>query len=220
MRYYHDDYRTYVNMVLSNQDRIHQGIEAGVLVKATSWMSVALAGSVGNFRYTNRPKATINFDNGSLPDTTETAYLNNFFVPGTPQVAGNAALKFNKNFWFFDVSVNYFDKIYLSFNPERRTQNAIENLGEGDPLITTITQQEKLDGGFTLDASLGKSIRYKSHFITLNLSVNNILNNTTLKSGGFEQLRFDFVDKNISKFPPKYFYSYGTTFFFNVGIRL
>ncbi len=220
MRFYHDDFRTYVNMVLSDQERIHQGIEAGALIKFTSWMSIAMSGSVGNYRYVNRPLATINFDNGSKADTSRTAYLKNFFVPGTPQLASNATLKLNKNYWFFELGINYFDKIYLSFNPERRTQYAIENLGVGSELINQITEQEKLEGGFTIDASLGKSIRYKSHFINLNLSVSNILNNTSLKSGGFEQLRFDFESKNVGKFPPKYFYSYGTTFFFNVGIRL
>jgi len=220
MRYYHDDLLTYVNMAITGQKRIHQGIEAGAQVKITSWLSAMVAGSIGNYRYTNRPTATISFDNGSQPDTTETIYVKNFFVSGTPQAAGTAGLKFNKNYWFIDVSMNYFDKIYLSFNPNRRTQTAIENLPEGAPLITTITQQEKLKGGFTLDASIGKSFRIKTHFLAVNLSISNLLNNTDLKTGGYEQLRFDFENKNINKFPPKYFYAYGRTFFCNVSFRL
>jgi hypothetical protein len=220
MRFYHDDYHTYMNMLLSNQNRIHQGIEAGALVTLTSWLKASAACNIGNYRYTNRPTALLNADNGLIPDTTYTVFIKNFFVSGTPQFASNFSLKINKNFWFIDVTANYFDKIYLSFNPERRTQRAVLNLGEGDPLIKSITEQTKFDGGMTLDASIGKSIRYKGYFITLNLTVNNILNNTNLVSGGFEQLRFDFETKDVSNFPPKIFYSYGTTFFFNVGIRL
>jgi hypothetical protein len=49
--------------------------------------------------------------------------------------------------------------------------------------------------------------------------VNNILNNTNIVSGGFEQLRFDFAEKNINKFPSKKFYAYGTNFFASVGVR-
>ncbi len=220
MRFYHDDYKTYVNMVLTGEDITHQGIEVGMQAKITSWLSAVAVGSFGNFRYTNRPMGTINFDNGSQPDTTEMIYLKNFYVGGTPQIASAVGLKFNRNYWFIDINLNYFDKIYLPFNPERRTQKAIENLDPGDPQIATITEQQKLDGGFTLDASIGKSWRINGkYFLNVNFQVSNILNNTDLITGGYEQLRFDFETKNVNKFPPKYYYAMGRNFFFNVGIR-
>jgi hypothetical protein len=219
MRFYHDDFRTYVNLALTNQDRIHQGIEAGFLVKLNSWLSASAAGSIGNYRYVNRPTATISYDNGTVSDITEIIYVNNFHVTGSPQTAGNVGLRLFKNYWFADVNLNYFDKIDLSFNPERRTETAISGLAAGHPLIEVITAQQKLDGGMTLDASVGKSIRYKTYYINLNLSVSNILDNQDLKSGGYEQLRYDFTTQKVDKFPPKYFYMYGRTYFFNVSFR-
>ncbi|MEI6748547.1 MAG: carboxypeptidase regulatory-like domain-containing protein [Bacteroidota bacterium] len=223
IRYYHDELLTFVNQVLSNEDRIHQGIEFGAESKINDNFKVVGVASIGNFRYTNNPKGTINYDNGSLPDTAQTVYMKNFFVGGTPQFASHLALKFNKNYWFIEVSGSYYDKMWLDFTPIRRTEAAIEGNGPGDPKIKLITDQQKLKGGFTLDASIGKSIRVKSYFINLNLSVSNILNNTSLISGGYEQNRFDFANNtmpNLGKFPPKYYYAYGTTYFLNIGFRL
>ncbi|HNX43375.1 MAG TPA: carboxypeptidase-like regulatory domain-containing protein [Bacteroidales bacterium] len=224
LRFYADDFETYVNMALTGVDRIHQGIEFGAETKIIDNLKLVTVASFGNYRYTNRPKATINYDNGSEPDTTETVYAKYFYLGGTPQFAGSVGLKYNKNYWFFDLDVNYYDRIWLDFNPMRRTQAAIANLGEGDPLIELITEQEQLDGGFTVDASIGKSIRinYK-YFVNINFSVNNILDNTSLISGGYEQNRFDYtheyLQNGIDKFPGKYYYSYGRTFFLNVGFR-
>jgi len=121
------------------------------------------------------------------------------------------------------VNGNYYDKIWLDFNPLRRSQSGIANLGPGDPLIQTIIEQQQLDGGFTLDASIGKSIRLNSYFLNINFSVSNILDNTNLTSGGYEQNRFDYTHEyltyGIDKFPPKYYYAYGRTYFLNVGFR-
>ena len=37
--------------------------------------------------------------------------------------------------------------------------------------------------------------------ISLNFMVSNILDNRKLKTGGYEQSRFDFANKNVNKFP-------------------
>ena len=102
-------------------------------------------------------------------------------------------------------------------NPEKEADAA---------LIDRITQQERLDGGVTVDASIGKSIRidYK-YYLNINLSATNILNNRTLKTGGYEQSRFSTTNANtdratyLDRFPPKYFYAYGATIYLNIGFR-
>ncbi len=224
LRFYADDLETFVNMAMTGINRVHQGIEFGAETRLLSSLKLVTVASYGNYRYTNRPTGTINYDNGSMPDTTQTIYAKNFYFGGTPQFAGSLGLRFNKNYWFVDVNANYYDKMWLDFNPMRRTQAAIANLGPGDQLIELITKQQQLDGGFTFDASIGKSIRIKyKYFININFSVNNILNNTSLISGGYEQNRFDYtheyLQNGIDKFPAKYYYSYGRTYFFNVGFR-
>ncbi|MBK7214337.1 MAG: TonB-dependent receptor [Bacteroidales bacterium] len=224
LRFYDDDLKTFVNMSMTNESRTHQGIEIGAEAKVLPILSVVAVVSYGNYRYTNRPTGTRNYDNGSLPDTTETIYVKNFYVGGSPQLASSVGLRFNKNYWFIDLNGNYYDKIWLDFNPQRRTPKAIQNLGPGDPLINTLTEQQQLDGGFTLDLSIGKSIRVKSYFVNINFSVSNLLDNQKLTSGGYEQNRIDFntagnMVANPNAFPPKLYYAYGRTYFFNVGFR-
>ncbi|MFH0893216.1 MAG: TonB-dependent receptor [Bacteroidota bacterium] len=219
--FYHDDYLTFVNMALQGIDKVHQGFEAGAEVKITKTLSLMLAGNLGNYVYTSRPTATISFDNGLHNDTTELIYAKNFFVSGSPQNAATAGLKyFHPKFWFANVNFNYFDKIYLDFNPERRTELAITNLGYGDPLIPIITQQQELEGGYTIDVSVGKSWKIKKYTIAVNASVNNILDNQDLITGGYEQSRFDFTTKNVDKFPPKYYYGFGRTYFLMLSVKI
>ena len=220
--YYHDDYKTFVNMTLTGIDKTMQGFELGTEVKATSTISLIGVAALGNYRYTSRPTATISLENMARPDVTETIYQKNFYVSGTPQNAFSFGVKYaHPKYWYFNVNLNYFDKMWLDFNPERRTENAITGMGYGDTLISTITKQEKLEGGFTLDASLGKSlILNKKYFININFSVNNILNNQSLITNGYEQMRYDYTNNNLSKFPPKYFYGYGRTFYLLVSVRI
>ena len=59
----------------------------------------------------------------------------------------------------------------------------------------------------------------KRTFMLFNVGVNNILNNQNIVSGGFEQLRFDFQNKDVNKFPSKQFYAYGLNYFASIGIR-
>ncbi len=218
--FYHDERQTFVNYVVYGMNKTHQGIEAGAEVKLNAAFSAILAGNLGNYRYTNRPYALTSYENGSKPDATSQIYTKYFYVPGTPQTAGSFGLKYaGPRYLFIEANINYYDQMYLDFNPERRTSLAIENLGPGDPLIKQITTQEKLPSGYTVDASIGKSIRWKQYFINLNFSVSNLLDNQKIVTGGYEQNRFDFETQNINKFVPKKFYAYGRTYFLNLGFR-
>ncbi|HMU24125.1 MAG TPA: hypothetical protein PKD97_03635, partial [Ferruginibacter sp.] len=59
----------------------------------------------------------------------------------------------------------------------------------------------------------------KATYIVFNVGVNNILNNQSIVTGGYEQLRFDFAEKNVNKFPSRRFYAYGINYFASIGIR-
>lgn len=76
-----------------------------------------------------------------------------------------------------------------------------------------------------LDASIGKSIRLKhGRTLSLNLQLQNLLNNTDYRTGGYEQNRDDFYNTGEEKAyqfsrNPKYYYANGFNFFLNVGLR-
>lgn len=222
--FYHDALKSYANYSMTNVDVNHQGIEFGAEIKATDNFSFLLAGSYGDYRYVSRPTATVSVENGAEADSSKTIYLNNYYLPGAQEI-GSFGLKYNVNYWFFNANINYMSKSYLSMFPELRSEAAINGatwyVDEYEANIQEITSMIKLPDAVTLDFSVGKSwrINYK-YFINLNFSINNILDNKEIITGGYEQMRFDFATKTTSKFPPKYFYSFGRTFYLNVSFRI
>ncbi|MCK9613379.1 MAG: carboxypeptidase-like regulatory domain-containing protein [Bacteroidales bacterium] len=228
--FYHDDLQTFVNYMMVGINKTHMGIELGVEVKIIPELSVVAAGSYGEYRYSNQPSAFMSVENGSQPDSTQKIYCKNFFVNGTPQAAGSLGLKLAypvnwiKNVnetWYANVNANIFANNWVDFNPSRRTSQALDGLMPDDPQIITITEQhlayEKPQ--FTLDASLGKTFAFKKYYIGINASVSNILDNKKMITSGYEQLRFDYETKNIDKFPAKYYYGFGRTYFIMITFR-
>ena len=219
--FYHDDYRTFVNYTLNGVDQVHQGVELGLDVKILPQLSASLIGTVGNYRYTSRPEATISAENGAFEDRTNTIYYENYYVTGTPQLAGSLGLNYQAPFnIYLNANLNYVNWNYLSMNPERRSTAAIEGVPvENEALLNAILDEEKLNGGFTLDLSVGKVFRFNGWQLNLNASVQNVTNNRNIQTGGYEQRRFDYAEHDVDKYPPRYFYAYGTTFFINVSVR-
>ena len=86
---------------------------------------------------------------------------------------------------------------------------------------------------FLVDVSLGKLIYLKNRqSISINLTVNNILNNTHFKTGGYQQARLprqtrqgvadsenSVISPNAWKFPSKYYYAWGTNFYLNIQYK-
>lgn len=218
--YYHDILRTYVNTTMTGVNKTHQGLEIGLEGKVTSSISLIGVFSKGDFRYNSRPQATTSVENGSIGDTTQTIYCKNFYVNGTPQTAGTFGIKWQgPKYWYVNINANYFDDIWVDFAPERRTIGAIAGIYDNDQLIKDITKQERVPGQFTMDASVSKSWRIKKYTILFNANVSNILDNQELVTSGYEQLRFDFEGKNVDKFPSKYYYGFGRTYFVSLGLR-
>lgn len=86
---------------------------------------------------------------------------------------------------------------------------------------------------FLVDVSLGKLIYLKNRqSISINLTVNNLLNNTHFKTGGYQQARLprqtiqgeddrknSVIGPNVWKFPSKYYYAWGTNFYLNIQYK-
>ena len=86
---------------------------------------------------------------------------------------------------------------------------------------------------FLVDASVGKLIYLKNRqSISINLTVNNLLNNTHFKTGGYQQARLprqtrqgvadnenSVISPNVWKFTSKYYYAWGTNFYLNIQYK-
>ncbi len=212
--YYHDEFRTFVNYTMQGVDQTHTGIELGVEAKASSTVVVNAVFTTGQYRYGSRPEARITRDNSTeILASDRTVYWENFRLGGMPQTAASAGIRYNDPaFWSVGVNGNFFADMYLDPNPDRRTAEAVANLVTDDPQWAQLLDQEKLDDGFTLDIFAMKSwMIQRKYRIALNLSVSNLLDNTDLVTGGFEQLRYESNDPD--KFPAKYSYMYGRTYY-------
>ncbi|MGB6048108.1 MAG: hypothetical protein WBG34_10980, partial [Flavobacteriales bacterium] len=212
--FYHDVYRTFVNYSMTGVARLNMGLELGAEVKLSPTWQLTAVYAEGQSLYNSRPSATITRDNSDTALAVgRTVYWENYRVGGMPQRAASLGLRYNApKFWSLGANVNYFGNIYLDPNPDRRTAEALGNLVVEDPQWDALLEQTKLDNGITMDLFFTKSWRLKKKYrIGFNLSVSNVLNNTDLVTGGYEQLRY--VPMEIDKFPPKLSYMYGRTYF-------
>ncbi|NLM91508.1 MAG: TonB-dependent receptor plug domain-containing protein [Bacteroidales bacterium] len=219
--FYHEEFRSFVNYIMTGVDTRHMGLEFGMDVNITSTLSGYVVAGTGDYIYNSRPNVTIARDNDKevLADQRQ-VYLQNYKIGGMTHTAGSVGFRYNDpRFWFIGVNMNYFDDIYIDINPDRRTSDAVANLVNTDPQWNQILDQEKMDNNYTLDVFAGYSYRTKKrHYITINLSVSNLLDVTDFRIGGFEQLRYDSQDPG--KFASKYFYLYGRTYFLNIAYRI
>lgn len=226
--FYHDSLQNFVNYGLSGIDKVHFGGEFGLEARIAPGLSVNAAASIGRYYYDSRQLATITIDNSASVVGQQTIYSRNFRVPSTPQEAYSLGLSYRSpKFWFISLTGNYFDQAWLSYNPLRRTDNATTGIEYKGDLWHDIIDQTKFDAQFTLDFFGGyswklprnMSIAGKNTFLVFNVGVNNLLNNREILTGGFEQLRFDFLNKDVNKFPPKLFYAYGINYFASATLR-
>lgn len=240
MSFYDDAQNSFTNFAMSGIDQRHIGLELGFKVPLPV-PNLALQGvvSYGQFVYTSNPKMYQTYDNSAaiVEDTygvtipywkshpTADGKTVQHYVSGTPQLATSLGLSWNKNYWFVDADVDYFDFAYLDMNPLYRTDMATSG---PDKTVTPteieyMAAQEKFKGAVLVNASVGKSWYIKRNYqLGFSLQVKNILNTTNLRTGGYEQTRL--VDNTVSKeryyrFDSKYFYMSGINYMLNIYFR-
>lgn len=218
--FWSDEFNNNVDYIMTNVDQNHQGIEIGIEKSLFVAHTIQGAFGYGQYLYKGQPTAQAWQDNNNRSLFTDRAvYLNNYRIGVSPQLVAGVGYRYNaKKFWFAGITFNYFDQLYIDPNPDRRTAEAISKYVSTDPQVSLITEQEQLPSYYTLNFNAGKSFRImKKYFLNFNLSVNNLLNNKSIITGGFEALRWD--NSNISKFDNRYFYMTGTTFMATVNFN-
>lgn len=233
MSFYHDSYQNFVNYAISGIDKLHFGGEFGFEARLSQTFTVNGAASVGRYYYDSKQSAVITVDNSASVLGRQIIYAENFRVPSTPMHAFSLGAGYRSpKFWFVTLTGNYFDESYLSFNPLRRTWDALKYVQNNKAGYDEIFNQTKFDAQYTLDFFGGYSwklprdfeVNRKSTFLVFNVGINNILNNKDMITGGFEQLRYDAQTSSsdpvqVGKFPPKFFYAYGLNYFASITLR-
>ena len=114
--------------------------------------------------------------------------------------------------------------MYLDMNPLYRTDMAV-NGPDGKHTAAEeeyMAAQERFNPAFVLNANVGKSWYIKRKYnLGFSLELRNLLNNTNVRTGGYEQTRL--IDsenwKNYYRFDSKYFYMMGFNYMLNVWFR-
>ena len=224
--FYDDQFSTFMNYVLTGVNKTYKGVEVGLAYKITPSLTVNFAGTFSRYQYKNRPTGTRSYENGSMPDTTQTVYLKNFYVGGTPQQAYSLGFDYvAPGMWFFNVTGVWMGDSYVDLSPIRH--EALPNLWtqvsseeELQQRIEGITRQEKLNDAFVLNLSIGKLIYLnRTASLNLNLNIDNVLNNKNIQTGGYQQGRFDYTNYTTTRYPNKYYYAQGIKVYFTVGVR-
>ena len=238
--FYDDTRSSFTNFAMSGIDKRYYGVELGLSVPVWNGLSVVGALSWGDYTYTSNPNFVQTVDNVDKIVLKDKVNWDGYHVESSPQLAFNIGLDYRgpRN-WFAGVNFNYYDNIYLSMNPMYRTATAIKyytnvltsntatNAQKASAIssIKTIRKQEKFDSAYTLSANIGKNwYIHRVYMLGFSLEVKNILNDQDIRTGGYEQMRMSKVrgeggEQIYGRFPSKYFYLFGTTYYLNVYFR-
>ncbi|MDE3142685.1 MAG: TonB-dependent receptor [Bacteroidota bacterium] len=226
MSFYDDDLQNFVNYALNNISKLNYGGELGIDLKLLAGWSFKAAASIGKYYYNSRPNAIVTIDNTSSVVAKDVLYLQNYFIGSMPQQAYNATLQYQmQNRFFFSISGNYFNDMWMQLNPIRRTYRAVQNALYQSNQWNDILAQTPLQNQCSINVSgscimrVSKKRNRHKTLLVLNGSINNLFNNQNIVSGASEQFRFDFSTLNTKKFPPKYYYYYGLNFMFGTSVR-
>ena len=238
--FYDDTRSSFTNFAMSGIDKRYYGLELGLSVPVWNGLSVVGAVSWGDYTYTSNPDFVQTVDNVDKIVLKDKVNWDGYHVESSPQLALNIGLDYRgpRN-WFAGVNFNYYDNLYLSMNPLYRTSTAVKyyvnvltsNTSTSDDQVNAIRAikkiraQEKFDGVYTLSANVGKNwYIHRVYMLGFSLEVKNILNDQDIRTGGYEQMRMSKVrgeggEQIYGRFPSKYFYLFGTTYYLNVYFR-
>lgn len=225
--FYNDQQSKFTYLTMTGVDKVHYGIEGAIVYNITSSLSINAMASIGNAEYCTNANGYLISESEEVV-TSDKVYLKGVKVDGTPLTALSIGADYNVKGWYLSANVNYFDDIYIDASNYARLASVV-----GEPIIDATTGKERLDipaqykgkGGFMVDASIGKNISLRGgKRLNINLSLNNILNNQNMITGGYEQNRDDSYSdgsERTYKFSKNPYLYYANAFnaYLNIGFR-
>ena len=195
--FYYDDVNSFTYLSMTNMKKDYYGLEIGLDFKITSFLNFKTLGTLSEAKIINNADA-IYMNSTKSTFYKDVVYNKGMRESGTPLSIYSGILSFNRKGWFIDVSGNYYDRIYLSYAPSLRYGSTLKTMGTKFGGISstgeyTPYEQSKGHGGFMLDISIGKSIYLKRGSLSINLMLNNVLNNQSIVTGGYEQSRSSYT---------------------------
>ncbi len=227
--FYNDSEGKFTYLTMTGVEKSYFGGEFALVYNVTSALSFNILASISEAQYTKNTNGTsMTEDQQELKYKNSTVYMDGARVGGSPLTALSFGVDYNTNGWYLSANLNYYDRIYVSPSLYARLESTVTGEGGVDingNTVKNLPSQFRGDGGFLLDASIGKSIRLKGgKQLNINLSLNNILNNEKMVTGGYEQNRGDYNEENEQRtymFSKNPFLYYANSFnaYLNIGLR-
>ena len=227
-----DQGTAFVQELLQGIDTSHFGLEFGMEAQLTPTIKLTGVASVGQYTYVNTPNLVLTSSDFVEGLNFGKANLKNYKIAGGPQQVYSLGFEYrDPKYWWFGTNANFMSNAYIDVSPLTRTKNFFLDTDglpfpDYDPtLAKTLLRQEKFDSYMVINAVGGKSWKVGDRYISLFVSLNNLLDKQ-FKTGGFEQGRnanYQSIKEDIStpkrRFGPKYWYARGTTYFLNLSLR-
>ena len=195
----------FVQEVARGIDVLHKGLELGLEYDLNPAVKFSVALALGDYRYASQPGITLYFrpgtDPGDLQPEEGSLSLGTANIKGLKRAAGpSRAVSLgihyrDPKYWWAGVTINHLAEHYpdisflrhtpsFRFDPE--TGREVSGIGPGD--IQRALRQQPLESVYLLNLTAGKSWRRDSHYISLFVSVSNLLD-TFFLSGGYQLSR-------------------------------
>jgi len=227
-----DQGTAFVQELLQGIDTSHFGLEFGMEAQLTPTIKLTGVASVGQYTYDNTPNLVLTSSDFVEGLNFGKANLKNYKIAGGPQQAYSLGFEYrDPKYWWFATTANFMSNAYIDVSPLTRTKNFFLDTDglpfpDYDPtLAKELLRQEKFDSYVVFNAVGGKSWKVGDRYISLFVSLNNLLDKQ-FKTGGFEQGRnanYQSLKEDRStpkrRFGPKYWYGRGTTYFLNLSLR-
>ncbi len=237
--FYMDDENSFTYVSLTGMNKEYYGVEAGLKFKVSSAFDIKLLGSIADAKLINnshlaymKSTSAEMFGSDYSGDYHDEVNNKGMRESGTPLTAADLGVAYHQGGWFINLDCSYFDRIYLSYSPNYRYDQTLKRRAAVDDTVQDLQgnwsksalAQAKGHGGFLLSGSVGRSIYLRKGSLSINLTVNNILNNRDIVTGGYELSRSNYTQSgnlrgySFSKNPMK-FYIYGTTGMLNLTYK-
>ena len=232
-QFYNDDSNSFSYNSLNGVKKEYAGVELGMRVKITSSLDLVALGTYSEAKYTDDTEVYW-MNSTSAEVQKETCHNDGMRISGTPLAAASLGLNYRIKRWYLNLTGNYYDRIYLSYSTNMRYEQNMRNAGREHAGEYDVPSQAKGNGGFMLDASIGRQFYVFHNPLSVNLQLCNLTNRRNITTGGYEQSRSNYTvtetdnrgtensttprtynfEKNTKKF-----YAQGFNFMLNLNYR-
>lgn len=226
IRFFDDLTYLYSDGVVSGIGTLRYGVEAAVAVPLSQRVSIDAAFTAGSYRYDTNPRMDIYSDaDNTLLTRQAVCYMHGLRLADVPSIAAVGRLSYSSpSGWNVSASANYAGGRYVSPTPLRRMQR-FTDLAASPEEFEEMIAQKRLDDILTVDLSVMKSwpVNHGRSYLTVMLSVRNLLNDRDMIYSGYEPSRIVRQGSDINihyrPLPERYLYAYPVSGFLYITYK-